>query len=110
MADYRFTDNIPMLVEILNKSKRFYSYDNYTFLLIQALMCGADSIVCPIPGTSIEDYHNGYELHKFIAFGINDIERAKSIRDELHPTMDAIEKKSIEQIHDFVDKCNKYFK
>jgi hypothetical protein len=109
MSDYRFTDNIPELVNILNRSKRFYSYDTCTFLNIQAVMCGADSIMCPLKGMNIEDYHKGYELHKFVAFGIDDIERARSVRDEFHPTIDMIEKRTINQIHEFVDKCNKYF-
>lgn len=110
MADYRFTDYVPQLVEILNKSKRFYSYDTITFLNIQAVMCGADSIICPLKGMTMEEYHKGYELHKFIAFGINDIERARSIRDEFYPTMDMIEERSIKQIHEFVDKCYQHFK
>jgi hypothetical protein len=108
--DYDFPGNYYKLAELFNKTKRFYSYDAYTFVSVQAVMCGADSIVCPMPNLDKDSYLNGNVLHKYIAYGIDDLDRARSVRDELESHMDQIEIDSINQIHEFVNKCNDYFK
>lgn len=108
--DYDFPGNYRRLADTFNRTNRFYSYDVYTFISIQALMCGADSIVVPDKNISIEDYMNGFEFHKYNAYGLDDLDRAKSIRNELDENITDFENRTINQIHTFVEKCNDYFK
>lgn len=106
---YQAAGNLTELANVFNKSKTFYCYDNYTYLPIQALMCGTDSIVIPNNFTR-EQFINGFELNKYIAFGADDLDRAKSIRTEFYNHLDEIENKTIKQLHEFVNKCYDYFK
>lgn len=94
---------------IFNKSTDFYCYDNYTYLSIQALMCGTNSIVIPNKLTK-EQFLSGFELNKYVAFGIDDLNRAKNIRNEFESSLNELEKKTTIQIHEFVNKCYDYFK
>jgi len=106
---YHAAGQLEELANLFNKSTAFYCYDNYTYLPIQALMCGADSIVIPTK-YSKETFLNGSELHKYVAFGIEDLPRAKSIRGEFNDHLTQIENNSIKQLHDFTQKCYEYFK
>jgi hypothetical protein len=106
---YQAAGNLVELANIFNKSKTFYCYDNYTYLPIQALMCGTDSVVVPNNFTK-EQFINGFELNKYVAFGLEDLDRAKSIRNEFYHHLDDIENKTIKQLHEFVNKCYDYFK
>lgn len=106
---YQAAGDLIGLANIFNKSKEFYCYDNYTYLPIQALMCGTDSIVIP-NGFTKEQFINGFELNKYVAFGLDDLNRAKNIRNEFYHHLDDIENKTINQLHEFVNKCYDYFK
>jgi len=108
--DFDFPGNYRKLSDIFNKSNRFYSYDAYTFINVQAVMCGCDSIVAPMPGLDKTEYYSGLEFHKYIAYGLDEIDNAKSVRNELNDHITDFENKSIKQIHRFVEKCNDYFK
>lgn len=108
--DFDIAGNYKKLAEVLNKTKRFYSYDTYTFVSIQAVMCGADSIVVPTSGLDKKDFYSGSEFNKYISYGLNDIKKAQSIRNELDNHITEFEKRSIQQIHTFIEKCNDYFR
>jgi hypothetical protein len=110
LDDFNFPGQYKRLAMLFNKTKRFYSYDRSTFISVQAAMCGADSIVVPHKKLSKEEYYNGFELHKYVAYGLDEINRAKSIRNELDDHIKEIERKCISDIHLFVEKCNNYFK
>lgn len=106
---YQAAGDLVGLANVFNKSNKFYCYDNYTYLPIQALMCGTDSIVIPNNFTK-EQFINGFELNKYIAFGLDDLNRAKNVRNEFYHHLDDIENKTINQLHEFVNKCYDYFK
>lgn len=106
---YHAAGQIDQLSDLFNRSTCFYCYDNYTYLPIQALMCGTDSIVIPTKYTK-EVFHAGSELHKYVAFGVDDLPRAKSIRNEFSDHLDQVEKNSTKQLHDFIQKCYDHFK
>ena len=108
--DFDFPGQYNKLSELFNRTKTFYSYDTYTFVSVQAVMCGADSVVAHRKGLNKEEYQKGSELHRYIAYGIDDIERSKSVRNELNDHINVIENKSINDIHTFIEKCNDYFK
>lgn len=96
--------------EIFNQCTTFYCYDQYTFLPIQALMCGCDSVVAIKDGLSHDDFLNGYMLNKYVAYGLDDIERAKSIKHEFPAEINRITNQTKEDVRLFIEKCNDYFK
>lgn len=108
--DFHFPGNHRLLADLFNKTNVFYSYDRSTFISTQAVMCGADSVVVPNKKMSKKEYYDGFELHKYIAYGLDELDRAKSIRNELDDHIKEIENKCINDVHLFVEKCNKYFK
>ena len=108
--DYDFPGQYKKLAALFNKTNKFYSYDAYTFISVQAVMCGADSIVFPRNGLSKEEYYNGSELHRYIAYGLDQLDNSRSVRNELNDHIDRIEDMNIESIHTFVEKCHDYFK
>lgn len=107
---YEAAGDMVWLNEIFNRSNKFYSYDTYTFLNVQALMCGADSIVVPSQNLSHDEFINYGKYNKFIAYGLSDLERAKNERIEFDDFIQSQETESINQLHLFVEKCNDYFK
>lgn len=110
IPEHDFPGQYQKFADLLNCTNKFYSYDPYTFISAQAVMCGADSIVAPRPGLSKEEYLNGFPLHRYIAYGLDDLERSRSVRDELSSHLDLVETESIQSIHRFVDICHEYFK
>jgi hypothetical protein len=110
ITDHDFAGEYKKLADVFNKTNKFYSYDAYTFISVQAVMCGADSIVYPRSGLSKQEYYSGFELHRYIAYGMDELANAKSIRNELDDHITEIESANIESIHEFVEKCNAYFK
>lgn len=109
-CDFNFSGQYRKLSDLFNKTRMFYSYDTATFISIQAIMCGADSIVVPNKNISKEEYYAGFDLHRYVAYGLDEIERTRLIRNELQDHIDDIENKCIDKIHLFVEKCNNYFK
>lgn len=108
--DFDFPGQYRELASVFNKTNVFYSYDTYTFVSIQAVMCGANSVVVPMKGLTKEEYYNGSELHRYIAYGKEEIDNARAVHNELENHLDDVEKKSIQDIHTFVEKCYDYFK
>jgi len=106
---YHAAGDLVNLANLFNSKERFYCYDNYTYLTIQSLMCNTDTIVIPY-NTTKTDFMNGYELNKYIAFGIDDLPRAKSIRNELWDHLNMIEQTTNNQLDTFIEKCYDYFK
>lgn len=97
------------LSNLFNSKDIFYCYDNYTYLNIQSLMCNTDTVVIPFNKTK-EEFFNGFELNKYIAYGIDDLDRARSLRPYLFDHMDTIEENTTKQLDTFIDKCYAYFK
>lgn len=93
------------LAELFNRTEVFYCYDNYTFLSVQAAMCGCTSIVIPDGTKSKEEWLNGSELSKYgMAYGLDDIDRALSTVPNLISTMHDIEKETTKQLELFINK------
>jgi hypothetical protein len=105
---YHAAGQLEQLSELFNRSTVFYCYDNYTYLPIQALMCNTDSVVIPTTHTK-EQIMEGHELYKYIAFGLDDLDRARSLRGEFLQHLTLVEEKSIQQLRSFVEKCCDYF-
>jgi hypothetical protein len=99
------------LADLFNKTKKFYCYDNYTFLPIQAAMCGCISIVIPDGLKTKEEWLNGSRLHKYgIAYGEDDIDRAIETLPLLFQEIEQTKLEMNENVIKFIEHCNNYFK
>jgi hypothetical protein len=106
---YHAAGDLASLSNVFNSKDIFYCYDNYTYISIQSLMCDTDTIIIPHNKTK-EEFFNGYELNKYLAYGIEDLPRAKSIRNEFNDHLNKIEQDTLKQLDNFIDKCYDYFK
>lgn len=106
---YQFAGDLVNLAKLFNSTEMFYCYDNYTYLPIQSLMCNTDAVVVPVK-TTYENFLNGFELNKYVAYGVNDLPRAKNLRNEFFDHLDYIEQRTLQQLDIFVNKCYDYFK
>lgn len=106
---YHAAGDLLSLSNIFNSKDIFYCYDNYTYISIQSLMCNTDTIIIPHNKTK-EEFFNGYRLNKYLAYGLEDLDRARSLRSEFFKELDEIEKDTLKQIDLFIDKCYDYFK
>ena len=98
------------LANLFNKTERFYCYDNYTFLYVQAAMCGCLSIVIPDPNITKEKWLNGARFNKYgIAYGEDDIPRALETLPLMFEEFTKINLEMQEQVIMFVQHCNKIF-
>lgn len=106
---YHAAGDLVGLSTTFNLSEQFYCYDNYTYMSIQSLMCNTDTIIVPHT-KSKEEFFNGFELNKYLAYGIDDLPRAKALRSAFFEHMNRIEEQTNQQLNVFVEKCHAYFK
>jgi len=72
-------------------------------------MCNTDTVIIPHNKTK-EEFFRGYELNKYLAYGIDDLPRAKSIRSEFFEAANKVEQNTSKQLDTFIQKCYAYFK
>ena len=108
---YHEAGNLISLSNLFNKTERFYCYDNYTFLSVQAAMCGCISIVVPDGIKTKQEWLSGSRLAKYgIAYGDDDIDRAIETMPLLLNEIRQIDLDTEQQIHIFINKCKELFK
>lgn len=111
-------NDMEYLSNLFNSVERFYCYDTFTFLSIQSVMCNTDTIVIPArPGSRSDRFVRTHEefvtknpLNRYVAYGMDDLPRARSIRHELFDHLDQIETETSRQVDLFVEKCFTHFK
>lgn len=107
---YHAAGNLIELAKIFNQVQRFYCYDNYTFLSVQAAMCGCESIVVPDGTNTKEQWMNGSRLSPYgVAYGEDDINRATKTIPALMHEIEQINLDTEQQIHIFINKCKELF-
>lgn len=97
------------LADLFNKCSRFYCYDTYTFMPIQAAMCGCEGLVVPDPEISLDDFLNSGPLNKYCAYGLEDLDRANKTCANIHDDINKIEQNTIKQLNVFMEFCNDHF-
>ncbi len=108
---YHAAGNLVELSNHFNTIEKFYCYDNYTFLYIQAAMCGCISIVVPDGNKTKQEWINGSRLNKYgIAYGEDDIDRAIETLPLLYQEIKQIDLDTEKQIHIFINNCKELFK
>jgi hypothetical protein len=109
--DYNTVNNLEQTAELFNTTERFYSYDTYTMLSVQAAMCGCISIVIPDETISKEGWLNGSCFNKYgIAYGEDDIPRALETLPLLFEEIKKAKLEMDEKVIKFANHCNEYFK
>lgn len=107
---YHDAGNLNLISNIFNTTEKFYCYDNYTFLSVQAAMCGCISIVIPDGIKTKEEWHTGYQFFQYgIAYGEDDIPRALETLPLLYKEIENTEQKMINQVIQFGNHCNERF-
>lgn len=100
------------LADIFNRSHVFLSYDHACFLSVQAALCGAMSVVVPDPNMSERDWHSKFEYFKYgIAYGCDLPQTiwALGTMDKVLPHMNDLNLRSLDQVSDFINICEKEF-
>jgi hypothetical protein len=109
---YSTAGHLEYLADVFNATIKFYCYDNYTFLPIQAAMCGCVPIVVPDPNRNKtkEQWMDGFPLHKYgIAYGEDDLPRAIKTLPLLVEEIKKINLESQNQIVKFINKIRERF-
>jgi hypothetical protein len=107
---YHAAGDLVSLSKLFNSKETFYCYDNYTYLTMQSLMCNTDTIVIPNKLHNKQQFLDGFELNKYIAYGESDLDRSRSIRNEFFDHLNFVENNTLNQLDIFVEKCYAYFK
>jgi hypothetical protein len=109
--DYYEKGGYEYLSNIFNECEYFISYDDATFLTIQAAMCGCIPIIIPRNGVSESEWRNGLDLYKFgHAYGNEQREYAKNTLHLLLDIVDKKEQETLEQTKSFIENCYEIFK
>lgn len=103
--NWEMSQNQEMLSNIFNITEKFYCYDAHTFLHIMATMCGCVSIL-PIEDNTIQEKYRDHKLNKIIAFGENDIPRAKEARSSVMKYLETIDEEIAVDVIKFGVMCN----
>ena len=95
------------LSKIFSKHEFFISYDDATFLTVQAALCGCIPIIIPNDNISEDIWKNSIDLQYGHSYGLNNIQYAINTRNELLNVIKEMEKKSLEQTKKFIKDCYK---
>lgn len=107
---YSDAGNLIKLSELFNTSEIFYSYDNFTFLSVQAAMCGCLSVVIPDKNVSKEEWLQKSKFTNGIAYGLDDIDRAKTTLPLLFKEIKQIQINELNEVINFANHCIKQCK
>lgn len=98
------------LAEVFNRSEYFLSYDLYTMYSVYACMCGCKSVVLPLEGMSVEDWHFSPESRFGVAYGFEDVPRALATRGNLLCQIRQFEENNFSSVRFFLHRCREFFK
>ncbi|MDI3336426.1 hypothetical protein QKW60_08420 [Defluviimonas aestuarii] len=90
------------IAEVFNRTEIFYCHDPYTMYAYYAALCGCIPVVIPQPNLSAKDWRAGFELKKGVAYGEEEIDWARSTRDDLIADMRAATERENETVIRFL--------
>lgn len=99
----------PATAAIFKRVKTFISYDPYTAYSRLAVLCGADSVVVPDADCSIEDWYANPVEHYGVAYGFNDLERARATAHLMVRNFREVEDASLFSARSFAVEATGYF-
>jgi hypothetical protein len=95
--------------QIFDQCETFISYDPYTLYSTLAVISGCESIVAPQNGKKIEDVYPDLSLMNGIAYGFEDLFRAKKTIPFLFDRISSIEFNNNSKIINFLEDVDDYF-
>lgn len=96
---------------IFKRVKRFVSYDTHTAYSIFAVLCGAESVVIPDDGVSIEQWYPDDIDRNGIAYGLSESELVRANNTKLFVAQHVVreEDKNLERVESFVRESFSFF-
>lgn len=92
-----------------NSIETFISYDDMTFISVQAALCGCYSII--IPGEGERSLENLQKINRIkgVAYGFEDREWVQKTAHELRPYFEAVNSENLATIKGFYGYCEREF-
>jgi hypothetical protein len=97
------------IASIFRSVKQFISYDSRTFYSRLAVLCGCDSIVIPDPGVSEEEWMPDPEARYGVAYGFENLEKARQSAPDTIRFLQKMEENSIKTTRSFIAEVEAYF-
>lgn len=93
--------NWPALIEMFNRKKYFLTYDDSTYFICIAALCGCIPIV--LYQEKNPDYKEKMAHVKYgVAYGFEEIDHAEKTLHLMRPNLEELERKSIDSINNFI--------
>lgn len=93
--------------DFFNSIETFISYDDMTFISVQAALCGCKSIIIPGQGDRSEENLKKINRIKGVAYGFDDQEWVNSTAHQLRPHFEALNAENLFTIQGFYEYCEK---
>lgn len=98
------------VADIFKRVETFYSYDTATTYSHFAVLCGCDSVVIPDQGVSETEWRPNIRDRYGIAYGHENIEKARLTAHLVKPMFMEIANSSENSVLNFISEVNDYFK
>lgn len=93
--------------DFFNSIETFISYDDMTFISVQAALCGCKSIIIPGEGDRSAENLKKVNRIKGVAYGFDDQEWVQSTAHLLRPHFEALNAENLATIQGFYEYCEK---
>jgi hypothetical protein len=97
------------IADIFRSIETFISYDTNTFYSSLAVLCGCNSVVVPLDGVSEISWRPDEKTRYGVAYGIENLEKAKSTAGMARATLLDAERNSQRCVLEFIAEVNRYF-
>jgi hypothetical protein len=98
------------IADVFNRTKIFYSYDEFTMYSQFAALCGCISVVIPASYKNRLEWVGKHPISKYgIAYGLDDIEHARETQYLVLEYFKDQERESMNTVKSFVSKTCNYF-
>jgi hypothetical protein len=89
--------------DVLRRVKTLISYDAYTLYSALAVVAGADSVVIPDPGVSVDEWMPNPEQRAGLAYDFDDLDRARAARNQYLNSLKSIDHQTENMVKAFAD-------
>jgi len=97
------------VASIFKRVKTFIAYDPYTAYSRLAVLCGCDSVVIPDEGIGEEEWRPDYTNRYGIAYGLENLEKARQTAPMLREIVEREQSESIAHVERFMGEANAFF-
>lgn len=97
------------IARIFKSVETFYSYDTHTTYSQLAALCGCDVVVVPDVGVTEDQWTIGEEGRYGLAYGVENLEKARSTAHLVEPYLRGLEDRAREHVVSFMAEANAFF-